>query len=1166
MSNVKISSINENQNIQMKLAGLKDLLKTQVENRNQEQISKISSIIKQLSVLPNYFSSQNVLGYQIGNYQDKIDYFIASQLEYLVFDSNIDIQNKIRDDKGICLLLSGKITLEKIIQNENIQNKSIDKSIVVLKEFKKGSFFSFYDIQYQVEGSKITISGQNDLMNVLGESEQKQKFDNIEVGYLNLQLQKEIKSQLQTANYKSSIFNYYDSIIKKEISLMKLNYGFTQYLSEIQIGQILFHSQIRNFSNKEPVFLNKEESNYVYIVRKGSFQVFWRDYSINQQRQSIFFSNLDQENSLLRRWSLRVYESKEIFGEDDIIFNCRQRCFDVICNSVSGQLITIQKNYFLYCLYPMLKNYFNVLVEDKEKLINERINQIRNQQGKNFTIVSPSLQSTQPISRECKEISLEDSYNSVQFIQKQQSLSSPSVSPDNFCTNVSQKEKKDALILQQGLSSQLTQQNSKQESQKSNLEHKNSNKMLFQFILNKSNYAQNQPQQMNKKINNSIQARLNTKRYDNIGNVNRLEQNIIENKQIEVSQSNNLNQKVQKLLQQNLTNSLSFTQKEEFEQSFQNSLNKLIEYQVSQTFSSRSIKNNSHTFNNPKSETAIGIKKRQKNLISEPSFSFQQISPSLKDSNSLIAKQKKLKTNNFQYSQSPNKNSLQNFSEINFPQTSERRTIKKNNSQNAVLKRQANRVSPIQSDKAIVLKSSSESASQGTNNSEGVCILQALQASNSANLTNTNNSHSTQNNKSINQKLILNSNNSSSISVQSAKISNGIYLNQSSGVIQEENQQTFQKFHSFKQEMLEKLKENHNLKSKKEILSKSLSQKQQQQQQTQSLSCYSNMIYSKIKEKDSIRKNLKKEYSVLNKKGNINALSQYSFKLGNYKIKSELLSNSFENLKQISTSNQEKINKLRRKFSGEENMNSNKPKYLFTPSSVSHSKFSKKSKGQQLLEKIVGGSQLNNKLEYQNLFLNSPLQQDVKSLLEKQQSQMFGIDKILTEQSQKPSITQRATQYITNELKFFNNDTQNSSQAHIQTDTSPQTQDRLKQINETPQTASKTPINTNLDKESDKTAKSNQNNSQKFNNIHSNQQSSSYHLLQQITKYQHFNQNIKQINNKNFGKLKQLISQSFATPKCKNISSQKIQQTCIGETPKNLSIQNDQSITQQQQN
>lgn len=53
------------------------------------------------------------------------------------------------------------------------------------------------------------------------------------------------------------------------------------------------------------------------------------------------------------------------------------------------------------------------------------------------------------------------------------------------------------------------------------------------------------------------------------------------------------------------------------------------------------------------------------------------------------------------------------------------------------------------------------------------------------------------------------------------------------------------------------------------------------------------MVYSKIKEKEGLRKNLKKECSLLNKKGNINALSDYSFKLGNYKIKSELLSNSY---------------------------------------------------------------------------------------------------------------------------------------------------------------------------------------------------------------------------------------------------------------------------------
>ncbi|KAL4498469.1 hypothetical protein ABPG72_013275 [Tetrahymena utriculariae] len=1162
MSNVKIFQANENQNIQMKLAELKDLLQIKVENRNEEYISKISNSIKQFSVLPNYFTSQNAMGYQIGNQQDKIDYFIASQLEYLVFNSKIDIQNKIKEEKGICLLLSGRITLEKIIYNKSVQGERV----AALKEFKEGSYFSFYDILYQVEGSKIKISRLKDLKKALGESKEKDNSEQIEIGYINLQLQKAIKSIQncqQIINYKTSIFNYYDSIIKKEISLLKLNYGFTQYLSEIQIGQILFNSQIVNFLNKEPVFLNKEESNYVYIVRKGSFQVFWRDFSINQQRQSIFFSNLDQENSQLRRWSLRVYEAKEIFGEDDIIFNCRQRCFDVICNSVSGQLITLQKNYFLYSLYPMLKSYFNVLVEDKEKLINERINQIRNQQGKSFTVISPSLQSTQPISRECKEISLEDSYSSVFFTQKQQSLSSPSpsVSPDNFCININKQEKKDTLLQDQELLNQLTSQNKKQESQKIKFEHKNSNKILFNFFLNKQHQEQSQPQQINKKLNNSIQAKLNTKRYDNLGNINRLEQNIIENKLIEVNLSNSLNQKVQKLFQQNLTNSLSFTQKEETEQSFQNSLNKLIEHHVSQAFSSSSIKNNNLAFNNLQLERAIEIKNRSKDVISEPVSSFQQVSPSLKDSNSLIMKQKILNSKNFQFSQSPNKNSLQSFSEANFPQSSERRIIKKNNSQNTVFKRQANRVSPLQMDKAIVLKSSSESASQGTNNSGGVCILQALQASNSVNQTNTNNSHSTQNSKSINQKFILNSNNSSSISIQSSKVSNNVYLNQSSGIAQEENQQSFQKFHNFKQEMLEKLKEKDTLKSKKEILQKNSSQKQQ------SVFCYSNMIYSKIKEKDSIRKNLKKEYSVLNKKGNINALSDYSFKLGNYKIKSELLSNSFENLKQISTSNQEKVNRLRRKFSGEENMNNNKPKYLFTPSSVSQNKFSKKSKGQQLLEKIVGGNQLNTKLEYQNLFLNSPLQQDVKSLLEKQQSQIFGIDKILTEQSSKPSITQRATQIIGNELKFINNDAQNNSQAHIQIDHIPYSHDNPKQSNETSQTAISAPTNTHLDKDSDKITKNNQNsNSKKISNMHSNQQSSSYHLLQQIIKYQHFNQNIKQINNKNFGKLKQLISQSFATPKSKNLSSQQIQQICIGETPKNLSIQNDKSKTQQQQN
>lgn len=75
-----------------------------------------------------------------------------------------------------------------------------------------------------------------------------------------------------------------------------------------------------------------------------------------------------------------------------------------------------------------------------------------------------------------------------------------------------------------------------------------------------------------------------------------------------------------------------------------------------------------------------------------------------------------------------------------------------------------------------------------------------------------------------------------------------------------------------------------------------------QQQKKTSQSCYSNTIYSKIQEKEGVRKNLKKEYSALKKKVNLNALSDCSFKLGNYKIKSELLSNSYEHLKSISSS------------------------------------------------------------------------------------------------------------------------------------------------------------------------------------------------------------------------------------------------------------------------
>jgi len=73
---------------------------------------------------------------------------------------------------------------------------------------------------------------------------------------------------------------------------------------------------------------------------------------------------------------------------------------------------------------------------------------------------------------------------------------------------------------------------------------------------------------------------------------------------------------------------------------------------------------------------------------------------------------------------------------------------------------------------------------------------------------------------------------------------------------------------------------------------------------------------------------MKKECALLHKSSNLSALSDYSFKLGNYKIKSEILSNSYDNLKKSKSAEKSK----KHKFSGDKNVSENKPKYLFATS------------------------------------------------------------------------------------------------------------------------------------------------------------------------------------------------------------------------------------------
>ncbi|KAL4434937.1 hypothetical protein ABPG74_017693 [Tetrahymena malaccensis] len=144
----------------------------------------------------------------------------------------------------------------------------------------------------------------------------------------------------------------------------------------------------QKFIQEEPVYLQGDVSQYIYIVKEGQFRIFkhFDELRIRKYYDQNFKQQLDQDKyhtKAIREFeeekNLQVgtIERNEMFGEEDILTK-RNRKYSVVCESDYGELYVFTKS-AMSCLImnqEKSKNYILARFKNKQNSYSKRLDNI----------------------------------------------------------------------------------------------------------------------------------------------------------------------------------------------------------------------------------------------------------------------------------------------------------------------------------------------------------------------------------------------------------------------------------------------------------------------------------------------------------------------------------------------------------------------------------------------------------------------------------------------------------------------------------------------------------------------------------------------------------------------------------------------------------------------